>query len=261
MIVKNDPEYQHAYWEKNKERLREQRRAWYTKNRERVLREAAARREAEGDALREKKRAAWRGQKAYVNARRREAYRERPEVREKARYSARLWRERNQDRHREASRTWATQNRFAARERLRSWISKNPAKIRAIRIRRRTKLYEGGAVSTASAERLSIASTCAYCGDLFDPFSVAKRKTVDHVIPLCRGGTNADDNLLACCHRCNSQKGSLLLSEWICTGRAPALAENVSASCETEWTPVKRADTEPLPERGDPERPMKMKHG
>ena len=31
--------------------------------------------------------------------------------------------------------------------------------------------------------------------------------TIDHRIPLCRGGTNAIENIVYCCHECNMKKG------------------------------------------------------
>ncbi len=40
---------------------------------------------------------------------------------------------------------------------------------------------------------------CAYCG--------APASTVDHVLPLARGGTSDVDNLVPCCSRCNSSRG------------------------------------------------------
>lgn len=47
---------------------------------------------------------------------------------------------------------------------------------------------------------------CAYCSSPAD--------TVDHVIPLSRGGDNREGNLAPSCRRCNSSKGSRLLVEW-----------------------------------------------
>lgn len=47
---------------------------------------------------------------------------------------------------------------------------------------------------------------CAYC-----PGSC---ETIDHVVPLSRGGTNYEGNLVPCCKRCNSSKSDLLLIEW-----------------------------------------------
>lgn len=36
--------------------------------------------------------------------------------------------------------------------------------------------------------------------------SSPRRATLDHKTPLSRGGTNDDDNLVACCNRCNNEK-------------------------------------------------------
>lgn len=47
---------------------------------------------------------------------------------------------------------------------------------------------------------------CEYCKQDFD--------TIDHIIPLIRGGNNYEHNLVPCCRKCNSSKGSKLLSEW-----------------------------------------------
>ena len=60
--------------------------------------------------------------------------------------------------------------------------------------------------------------SCFYCED----FST----TVDHVVPLIRGGTNHRDNLVPCCRPCNSSKGDKLLNEW--SGR------NVRATTKTK---------------------------
>lgn len=47
---------------------------------------------------------------------------------------------------------------------------------------------------------------CAYCGDT--------ATTLDHVIPLIRGGSNYEGNLVPACAACNFSKGSKLLVEW-----------------------------------------------
>ena len=52
--------------------------------------------------------------------------------------------------------------------------------------------------------------TCAYCP--------AIPTTVDHIVPLVRGGTNHEGNLAPCCRPCNSSKSGWLLTEWR-TGR------------------------------------------
>jgi hypothetical protein len=50
--------------------------------------------------------------------------------------------------------------------------------------------------------------TCRYCGDS------PERMCADHVIPLSRGGSNDESNLVACCLPCNSSKSDRLLDEW-----------------------------------------------
>ena len=51
---------------------------------------------------------------------------------------------------------------------------------------------------------------CAYCGVKLSRYTA----TIDHVIPLSRGGTDFKWNLVWCCKKCNQSKGSKLLSEW-----------------------------------------------
>lgn len=47
---------------------------------------------------------------------------------------------------------------------------------------------------------------CAYCDQACE--------TVDHIVPLNRGGDNQKQNLTPACRSCNSSKGDRLLSEW-----------------------------------------------
>jgi 5-methylcytosine-specific restriction endonuclease McrA len=47
---------------------------------------------------------------------------------------------------------------------------------------------------------------CAYC--------MNAATTVDHVVPLFRGGTNFEGNLAPACRQCNASKGRWLLVEW-----------------------------------------------
>lgn len=47
---------------------------------------------------------------------------------------------------------------------------------------------------------------CSYCPAL--------ATTIDHVVPLLRGGTNFEGNLAPCCLSCNSRKNARFLTEW-----------------------------------------------
>jgi len=50
-------------------------------------------------------------------------------------------------------------------------------------------------------------SSCTYCGS-------TKRISVDHVIPISRGGNHSVGNLTAACFSCNSSKNNRFITEW-----------------------------------------------
>lgn len=56
---------------------------------------------------------------------------------------------------------------------------------------------------------------CYLCGGLMylEREAGIARATVDHVVPLCRGGTNDDDNRKAAHRGCNVWKRDALLDE------------------------------------------------
>lgn len=51
---------------------------------------------------------------------------------------------------------------------------------------------------------------CYYCGRHVDP----KELTMDHIVPLIRGGKSTRGNLVAACKDCNNKKKYLLPLEW-----------------------------------------------
>lgn len=44
---------------------------------------------------------------------------------------------------------------------------------------------------------------------------VSKQATIDHVVPLSRGGLSTFNNMKLCCITCNNKKGDLLLHEFL----------------------------------------------
>ncbi len=54
------------------------------------------------------------------------------------------------------------------------------------------------------------AGQCYYCGGSFPP----RQLTMDHIVPLVRGGVSSRSNVVPCCKECNSQKRDLLPVEW-----------------------------------------------
>jgi len=51
---------------------------------------------------------------------------------------------------------------------------------------------------------------CHYCGGHFVPAEL----TLDHVVPLVRGGRSSKGNCVAACKDCNTRKRDMLPTEW-----------------------------------------------
>ena len=51
---------------------------------------------------------------------------------------------------------------------------------------------------------------CHYCGRRFSPAQL----TMDHIVPLARGGKTTRGNVAPACKECNSRKKYLLPMEW-----------------------------------------------
>jgi len=51
---------------------------------------------------------------------------------------------------------------------------------------------------------------CYYCGIRLPP----KELTMDHIVPITRGGRSTKGNVVPCCKDCNNKKKHLLPMEW-----------------------------------------------
>lgn len=51
---------------------------------------------------------------------------------------------------------------------------------------------------------------CHYCGSRTPP----KELTMDHIVPIARGGRSTKGNLVPACKQCNYKKKQLLPMEW-----------------------------------------------
>jgi len=59
-------------------------------------------------------------------------------------------------------------------------------------------------------KRRCFSGLCYYCGKKVPPRSL----TMDHIVPIVRGGKSAKGNLVPACKECNSKKQSLVPVEW-----------------------------------------------
>jgi 5-methylcytosine-specific restriction endonuclease McrA len=51
---------------------------------------------------------------------------------------------------------------------------------------------------------------CYYCNRP----TLSKELTMDHIVPISRGGTSTKGNVVPCCKECNNAKKQLLPMEW-----------------------------------------------
>lgn len=87
-----------------------------------------------------------------------------------------------------------------------SYRAKNIAAVEAYRVR--LLAAPGDGVSTEEVKILfELYPLCVYC-------KVEESETLDHVVPISRGGAHEFSNLLPACRSCNSSKNALTLEEW-----------------------------------------------
>ena len=75
---------------------------------------------------------------------------------------------------------------------------------------RREKIRARALRQTAWWRRRVAAGLCHYCRRAVG----AKALTLDHVVPLVRGGRSIRANMVPACKDCNTKKQSLLVWEW-----------------------------------------------
>jgi 5-methylcytosine-specific restriction protein A len=59
-------------------------------------------------------------------------------------------------------------------------------------------------------KRKRASGICHYCGRKFPP----QELTMDHLVPIIRGGTSTKGNVVPACKDCNNKKKHMLPSEW-----------------------------------------------
>ena len=119
---------------------------------------------------------------------------------------------------RERFRTWYGDNKRRHQATMRQWVRNNPDKFREIQRRYLVKspvhvrraahwaLIEKDLTETEWGETLAYFDhACAYCLRSDVPL------TMDHIIPVSKGGSHTQENVVPSCKSCNSRKGARLL--------------------------------------------------
>jgi 5-methylcytosine-specific restriction endonuclease McrA len=129
---------------------------------------------------------------------------------EKAREAMRRWRERHPQEHRAENAAYYERHAERLNQRIAEYHRANPAVVRAKSQKHRAlRLAAEGAFTADDWQRLVRAheGRCAYCRELapLEP---------DHRVALSRGGSNAIENILPACRRCNARKHQMSEAEF-----------------------------------------------
>lgn len=126
------------------------------------------------------------------------------------------------EKRRQEGRDKYTKNPEKAKQRALEWGKKNPKKKSRIMVfqnakRRSRKLGNGGSgfsIDDWKKVKEYFGNKCAYCGKESD------RLSIDHFIPICRGGMDDASNILPACLGCNVSKGKKDPFTWVNSGEA-----------------------------------------
>lgn len=132
--------------------------------------------------------------------------------REKLRADAAKWRAANPDAKALLDRSWRDRNREAEAERRRLWDHSNRERATEAARKKRARRMSAFVADVDAAEiRARDAGICQLCAHPIDPsleWPHPLSFSLDHVIPLSRGGTHEPANVQAAHFRCNTVKGN-----------------------------------------------------
>jgi 5-methylcytosine-specific restriction endonuclease McrA len=144
--------------------------------------------------------------------------------------SVEKWHKANPERVRQHKRRYSAKNPRTPQERKRLWdnyVAVNRERYLASKRERKRnnrsqnnqweskrRAIKRGASAVDCAVKfaeLSLERFCRWCcGTLTE-----ENRTVDHIVPLSRGGEHKPENLCASCYPCNYSKGKKLVHEWL----------------------------------------------
>lgn len=103
--------------------------------------------------------------------------------------------------------------------RVKVWRHANPHKVQEYsntRVARCAKASDGTLTQEAVGKLFNEAKKCPYCNCSYERKG-SKRKTLDHLTPISKGGWHSLSNVAVCCHGCNLRKRDKLFDEWLST--------------------------------------------
>lgn len=102
--------------------------------------------------------------------------------------------------------------------RVKAWKAANPDKVakhedsyRKRRLERCASQSDGTLTTSFMRGLFASAKVCCYCGY---EFQKTKEKSLDHIIPLSKGGLHSASNVAVCCVLCNSRKSDKMPEDY-----------------------------------------------
>jgi len=105
------------------------------------------------------------------------------------------------------------ENKEKEKLRIKIWKHSNPNRTDLHNQRRiaRVRSQSDGTVTKEQLKSILSANLCVYC----DEKITEETATIDHIVPLCKGGLHSVFNLVACCSSCNASKKDRDFLDWI----------------------------------------------
>ncbi len=128
-------------------------------------------------------------------------HRERYLAQKKARYL------KNKEKHNEGVRRWQKQNPDKMAAIYARYSQNNKEKVYLKNNKRRVRVKDATFVILDKEIKRLYSGNCIHCG-------ATENTTMDHLIPVSRGGGHSIGNLVPMCKSCNSSKGKRLYAEW-----------------------------------------------
>jgi len=133
-----------------------------------------------------------------------EYHKKNPEVKKKC---CDNYRAKNKDKIRESDKLYRKHHFNERYKYNKLYFLKNPDKIKIYAQRYRNRLLN----ASGNYTRQEWIDLCSKCGNRCICCGLEVKLTVDHIIPLSRGGSNCIDNIQPLCKNCNSSKNNKII--------------------------------------------------